>query len=302
MMEEPFHQPVLLEKAIEYLNCQPQGIYVDGTIGSGGHARLILEKTTPGGKLIGLDWDLRALARARKNLAPFGERVTLINKNFKELGQVLQSLSLKEVNGILVDLGISREQLENGERGFSFQRDGPLDMRMSEEIPVTAQDLVNKLSTAELATIFKRYGEERWAERIAKAIVNFRQKRPISTTGELVKIIKKEIPFPRRRIHPATRIFQALRIAVNEELENLDLFLQQAPQLLCPRGRLVIISFHSLEDRLVKNHFRFLTQKEKGKSSSFRLLTPKPVIPSPEEVLANPRARSAKLRALEKKF
>ncbi|MGC8810519.1 MAG: 16S rRNA (cytosine(1402)-N(4))-methyltransferase RsmH, partial [bacterium] len=248
-MEEPRHKPVLLEEVIKFLVCQPGGIYVDGTVGSGGHARLILERIAPEGKLIGLDWDAQAIRRAAQNLASFGTRAILINKNFKEIGQVLRSLAIDKVNGILLDLGISGEQIEDGERGFSFQRDGPLDMRMSPEITTTARDLINNLSTAELSDIFRRYGEEKWAGRIAKAIVRQRQSAPINSTGELVKIIKKAIPFSSPRLHPATRIFQALRIAVNKELENLEIFLNQAPELLLPQGRMVIISFHSLEVR-----------------------------------------------------
>ncbi len=299
-MEEPRHRPVLLEEAIKFLNCQPEGIYVDGTVGSGGHARLILERTAPHGRLICLDWDAQAIKRAQKNLASFGNRVILINQNFTELGVVLRSLGLAKVKGILLDLGVSTEQIENGERGFSFQRDGPLDMRMSEEIKITAKDLVNNLSGAELRDILRKYGEEKWANRLAKAIVRQRQIAPINSTGELVKIIGKALPFYSRGLHPATRTFQALRIAVNRELENLEIFLKQAPALLHPQGRMVIISFHSLEDRLVKNYFRELTKGNREGSSTFSLLTPKPITPRREEILLNPRARSSKLRAIEK--
>jgi len=299
-MEEPRHKPVLLEEAIKFLLGQPGGIYVDGTVGSGGHARLILEKTAPEGRLIGLDWDAQAIKRATQNLASFGTRAILINKNFKEIGEVLKSLAIAKVNGILLDLGISGEQIEDGERGFSFQRDGPLDMRMSVELTTTARDLVNNLSAGELRDIFRRYGEEKWAGRIAKAIVRQRQSAPINSTGELVKIIKKAIPFSPSRLHPATRTFQALRLAVNKELENLEIFLREAPDLLLPQGRMVIISFHSLEDRMVKNRFRELARRNKQTSSAFRLLTTKPVTPTREEITINPRARSAKLRAIEK--
>lgn len=299
-MAEPRHKPVLLKEAIDFLNCRANGIYVDGTVGSGGHARLILERSAPGGRLIGLDWDAQAIIRAKENLASFGERVTLINKNFKFLKEVLERLDISKVDGILLDLGVSAEQLEDAERGFSFQRDGPLDMRMSSEISTTARELVNRLSAAELKEIIWKYGEERWAGRIAQAIVHSRRHAPITTTGELARLIKKAIPVPPRRLHPATRTFQALRLVVNEELENLEIFLEQAPEVLSPQGRIVIISFHSLEDRIVKNKFRSLAKNKKGKEGAFRLLTPKPVTPSREEVLANPRARSAKLRAMEK--
>lgn len=299
-MEESRHKPVLLEEVIKFLICQSAGIYVDCTVGSGGHARLILERTAPEGRLIGLDWDAQAIRRASQNLASFGTRATLINKNFREIGEVLKSLGIQKVNGILLDLGVSAEQIEDGERGFSFQRDGPLDMRMSAEITTTAKDLVNNLSAAELRDIFRKYGEEKWADRIAKAIVQQRQSAPINSTGELVKIIKKAIPFPRPRLHPATRPFQALRIAVNKELENLEIFLNQAPELLLPKGRMVVISFHSLEDRLVKNRFRELVRGNKQGFSAFCLLTPKPVTSPRPEIKTNPRARSAKLRAIEK--
>lgn len=299
-MEEPRHKPVLLAEAIKFLIDQPEGIYVDGTVGSGGHARLILERTAPEGRLIGLDWDTQAIRRAHQNLASFGKRVTLINKNFKEIGEVLKSLAINKVNGILLDLGISKEQIEDGERGFSFQREGPLDMRLSEEITSTARDLVNNLSAAELGDIFRSYGEEKWAGRIAKAIVRQRRSAPINSTRELVNIIKRAIPFSPPRLHPATRTFQALRIVVNKELENLEIFLNQAPELLLPQGRMVIISYHSLEDRLVKNSFRELARRDKQGSSAFHLLTPKAVTPTREEIITNPRARSAKLRAIEK--
>lgn len=299
-MEEPRHKPVLLAEAIKFLICDPEGMYVDGTVGSGGHALLILERTAPEGRLIGLDWDTQAIRRARQNLAFFGKRVILINKNFKEIGEVLKNLAINKVNGILLDLGVSKEQIEDGERGFSFQREGPLDMRLSEEITTTARDLINNLSAAELRDIFRTYGEEKWAGRIAKAIVRQRQSAPINSTRELVNIIKKAIPCSPSRLHPATRTFQALRIAVNKELENLEIFLNQAPELLLPQGRIVIISYHSLEDRLVKNSFRELVRGNKQESSAFHLLTPKPVTPTREEITSNPRARSAKLRAIEK--
>jgi 16S rRNA (cytosine1402-N4)-methyltransferase len=293
-MGDPRHLPVLLQEVIEYLKCQPAGIYVDGTVGSGGHAEAILERSSPTGKLIGLDWDEEAIQRARKKLALFGRRVELREKNFKDLRRVLELLSVQAVDGILLDLGVSTEQLEDRERGFSFRWEGPLDMRMSRETKIKAQDLLQRLSVSELSEILRQYGEERWANRIAKAIVRRRQTEPIHTTRELLQVLEKSLPRPfhRGRIHPATRTFQALRIAVNEELNNLQTFLDQCPDLLHPGGRLCIISFHSLEDRIVKDHFR--------RWASFRILTPKPVVPSSEEVFLNPRARSAKLRVAEK--
>ncbi len=299
-MEGSRHLPVLLPEVLEYLDCQRNRVYVDGTIGSGGHARAILERSSPTGRLIGLDWDEQAIQRARENLAGFRDRVELRKENFKDLRRVLESLSLTAVHGILLDLGVSTEQLEDQEKGFSFRWDGPLDMRMSGETNITAQDLLQKLSVGEMGDILRQYGEERWANRIARAIERQRQTRAVQTTRDLVEVIKKSIPFHRGRIHPATRTFQALRIAVNDELSNLKTFLTECPDLLFPGGRLCIISFHSLEDRIVKGHFRQWAKGPEGGSPSFRILTPKPVAPSSAEVLSNPKARSAKLRVAEK--
>ncbi|MGD0625497.1 MAG: 16S rRNA (cytosine(1402)-N(4))-methyltransferase RsmH [Thermodesulfobacteriota bacterium] len=299
-MEGSRHLPVLLPEVLEYLACQPDRVYVDGTLGSGGHARAILERSSPTGRLIGLDWDEQAIQRAKENLAGFGNRVELQKENFKDLRWVLKSLSLTAVHGILLDLGVSTERLEDREKGFSFRWDGPLDMRMSRETKITAQDLLQKLSVWEMSGILREYGEERWANRISRAIGRRRQTRAIQTTRELVEVIEKSVPFHRGRIHPATRTFQALRIAVNDELGNLKTFLAECPDLLFPGGRLCIISFHSLEDRIVKNHFRQWAKGPEGGSPSFRILTPKPVVPSSAEVLSNPKARSAKLRVAEK--
>jgi 16S rRNA (cytosine1402-N4)-methyltransferase len=299
-MEGSRHLPVLLPEVLEYLDCQPDRVYVDGTTGSGGHARAILERSSPTGRLVGLDWDEQAICRARENLAGFRNRVELRRENFKDMGRVLESLSLTAVHGILLDLGVSTEQLEDREKGFSFRWDGPLDMRMSRETNITAQDLLQKLSVWEMSDVLRQYGEERWANRIARAIDRRRRTRAVQTTRELVEVIQKSIPFHRGRIHPATRTFQALRIAVNDELGNLETFLTECPDLLFPGGRLCIISFHSLEDRIVKGHFRKWAKEPVGGSPSFRILTPKPVVPSSAEVLSNPKARSAKLRVAEK--
>jgi 16S rRNA (cytosine1402-N4)-methyltransferase len=298
-MEERGHVPVLVEEVLQYLDCRPDRIYVDGTVGSGGHSRKILERSSPTGKLIGLDWDEEAIERARKNLSLFEGRVALRKGNFKDLKSVLKSLSIPGVDGILLDLGVSTEQLESRERGFSFRWDGPLDMRMSQETEITAQDFVKNLPPSDLETLLREYGEERWARRIARNIVRRRQRAPIRTTGELVEAIEASVPRSWGRIHPATRTFQALRISVNEELNNLRAFLDSAPDLLRPKGRLCIISYHSLEDRIVKNCFRHWTRGGKGEEKPFGLLTPKPVVPAAEEVFRNPRARSAKLRAVE---
>jgi len=212
----------------------------------------------------------------------------------------LESLSIPAVDGVLLDLGVSSEQLESRDRGFSFRWDSPLDMRMSQETMTTAQDLIRKLPAAELENLLREFGEERWARRIARNIVRARQKGPLRTTRELVGVIERSVPPHRGGIHPATRTFQALRISVNEELDNLKGFLAHAPELLKPGGRLCIISYHSLEDRIVKNRFREWARGEERKRTPVRLLTPKPVVPSEEEISRNPRARSAKMRAIEK--
>lgn len=299
-MEGSQHCPVLLAEVLEYLNCQSGRVYVDGTVGSGGHARAILEQSSPTGRLIGLDWDEQAIGRAQENLAVFRKRVELRKGNFKDLKTILESFSLVGVDGILLDLGVSTEQLEDRERGFSFRWEAPLDMRMSRDTKITARELLQELSVPEMSDIFRQYGEERWAHRIARAIARRRQVKPLGTTRELVELIEKSVPGRHGRIHPATRIFQALRVAVNDELGNLRAFLGQSTDLLLPGGRLCIISFHSLEDRIVKEHFRQWAKGQNGESPRLRILTPKPVVPSSGEVLANPRARSAKLRAAEK--
>ncbi len=299
-MEETRHHPVLLEEVLQILDCRPGRVYADGTVGSGGHSRGVLERSSPTGRLIGLDWDAEALERARKNLSPFAGRFELRRANFRDFHSILESLSIPGVDGILLDLGVSSEQLESRERGFSFRWDAPLDMRMSQETMTTARELVRKLPAAELERLLREFGEERWARRIARNIVRAREKAPLRTTRELVQVIEKSVPPQRRGIHPATRTFQALRISVNEELKNLKAFLGNAPDLLNPGGRLCIISYHSLEDRIVKNHFRECARREDRKTPPFALLTPKPVVPSGKEISRNPRARSAKMRAVEK--
>jgi 16S rRNA (cytosine1402-N4)-methyltransferase len=296
------HLPVLVAEVLTYLDCRPDRIYVDATVGSGGHARRILEQTSPAGKLIGLDCDAAAIARAKQNLASFGERFLPFQKNFRDLKEVLHSLSIPAVDGILADLGVSSEQLDDPERGISFRWEAPLDMRLDRNGPVTARELIRRLSAEEMEQILRELGEERWAGRIAKAIARQRRVRPLETTGDLVKVIQQAIPSYRTRIHPATRTFQALRIAVNEELASLETFLKECPGLLKPGGRLAVISFHSLEDRIVKTHFRRWGKRGKGETPPFGILTPKPVTPSAAEARANPKARSAKLRAIEKNY
>jgi 16S rRNA (cytosine1402-N4)-methyltransferase len=299
-MEQLQHVPVLVSEVLALWEYRPGKIYVDGTVGSGGHSRAILEKSSPTGRLVGLDWDEEALDRARKNLSSFQGRVELVKENFKNLKQILESLSIAGVDGILLDLGVSTEQLENRERGFSFRWDAPLDMRMDQEAKIHAQELLRNLSAEEIAAVLKEYGEERWARRIARNIVRRRQSAPLRTTAELVEVIRRSVPPQHRRIHPATRTFQALRLAVNDELNNLRIFLGQCPGLLNPGGRLSVISYHSLEDRIVKNQFRLWAPRNGEPGAAFRLLTRKPVIPSAEEIARNPRARSAKMRVAEK--
>lgn len=295
---EYYHTPVLLEEVIELLRCGPGGIFIDATVGEGGHAAAILERTGPAGLLVGIDQDPEAIRAAAEKLAPFGTRVKLYEASFRRLGELVTEFAGK-VDGVLFDLGVSSRQLDQVERGFTYQEDAPLDMRMSPALRLTAADLVNNLPERELANIIYRYGEERWGSRIARFIVEARRRRPISSTAELVEIIKAAIPAGARRTgpHPAKRTFQALRIAVNDELGALKEGLGQAVAVLRPGGRLAVISFHSLEDRLVKETFRELGEKGSGQ---LRTVTKKPVLPRAEEIAANPRARSAKLRVVEK--
>lgn len=314
MDSEVQHRTVLLTEAVEYLGCRPGGLYVDCTLGGGGHAAAVLAASAPNGRLIGLDQDEVALGRAGRRLAAevAEGRARLVRSNFSELLEVLADLGLAEVDGVLFDLGVSSFQLDEAERGFSYQADAPLDMRMDRRVRVTAADLVNEASEEELTRIIREYGEERWAGRIAAMIATRRREGPLRTTGELVEVIKAAIPAAARREgpHPAKRTFQALRIAVNDELGVLERGLAAGIAALRPGGRLVAISFHSLEDRAVK---RALAEAAKGcvcppkapvcicgHTPQVRLLTRHPVEPSPAEVTGNPRARSAKLRAAER--
>ncbi len=286
------HIPVLLKDVIEYLDCRPNKIYVDCTVGEGGHAEAILNKTSPKGRLIGIERDADALKVAEERLRRFANRFVLINDDFINISEILKGQGIKRVDGVLFDLGVSSFQLEDSSRGFSFMVDAPLDMRMDRRENVKASDLVNTLSEDQLRELLWKYGEERWAKRIAAAIVRERRGKPIEKTLQLVEIITNAVPTPYRykKIHPATRTFQALRIIVNRELEVLPKALQEASRYLDIGGRLCVISFHSLEDRIVKQTLRSLP---------LRILTKKPVIPSKEEIALNPRARSAKLRAAE---
>jgi 16S rRNA (cytosine1402-N4)-methyltransferase len=291
---EVCHTPVLLEEVLEYLQPRDGGIYVDGNLGLGGHGAAILEKSAPGGRLVGLDWDDRALARARRNLARFDERATCVRSNFAELKNVLAGLAIEEVDGILLDLGLSSLQLDGGERGFSFRGREPLDMRMDDRLPETAADLLNNLSRDDLADMFYYYGEERQARPIAAMVAEERKTKPFVSTDQLVDVVKKAVPkrFHPRKIHVATKVFQALRIAVNRELDNLVEILATGSALLKPGGRFCVISFHSLEDRLVKRSF--------ADDRCLQVITGRPVRPKEEECQRNPRARSAKLRVAER--
>jgi 16S rRNA (cytosine1402-N4)-methyltransferase len=301
------HEPVLYQEIIHALQPHAGGRYVDGTLGAGGHARGIMEASAPDGQLLGLDVDPQALALARKNLAPYEKRIHLAQASYTSLSTQLAQLGWEAVDGILLDLGASSMQFDTPERGFSFLQDAPLDMRFGPHTPQTAADLVNTYSERELADLIYRYGEERDSRKIARAIV---RARPIHTTRELVAVIESISPRRGDRIHPATRTFQALRIAVNEELSSIEEVLPQAVAALSPGGRLAVISFHSLEDRLVKDFFRKQSRDllnppyeriyEVERKAALKEVNRKPITPSEDEIKRNPRARSAKLRIVEK--
>ena len=302
---EPRHIPVLVKEVISLLGCAPHRIYVDATLGGGGHALEILKRTEPDGRLIGIEWDEEAIGEARRVLGPFGERVRIFRENFAHLSGLLREIGTESVDGILLDLGLSSLQLEGQERGFSFRGESPLDMRMDQRTEETAADLVNTLPLKELEEILWTYGEERWARRIAKAIGDERDRRRIETTQALSKIVYQAIPkrFQSRKLDPATRTFQALRIRVNHELENLKQVLEEGWPFLKGGGRMCVISFHSLEDRIVKQTFRQLERGEPGglnQQKMMQILTPKPMTPSEKEERENPRSRSAKLRCAER--
>lgn len=304
------HVSVLLEECIENLKIKPDGIYVDGTLGGGGHSLEICKKLTTG-RLIAIDQDLNAHEAAKKRLAEHLEKVTFVHDNFSNIKQILKDLNISEIDGMLLDIGVSSHQLDEAERGFSYMHDAPLDMRMNSQQQFSAYDIVNEYSEDELNRIIFEYGEERWAKRIAQFIVQERQQNSVETTGELVDIIKKAIPKGARKDgpHPAKRTFQAIRIEVNGELDVLKKAIQDATEVLASSGRLCIITFHSLEDRIVKNAFR--TEENPcicpsefpvcmcGKKRRGKIITRKPILPSEEELSVNHRSRSAKLRVLE---
>ncbi len=296
------HIPVLIREVLATLRPKAEGKYLDSTVGGGGHAEAILESAGPPSHLVGIDKDPEAIAVARSRLARFGERVALIRGDYRELPRVALELRLEGLDGVLFDLGVSSLQLDDPSRGFSFSTEGPLDMRMDRESGgPSVRDLLWKLPERDLARIIREYGEERWARQIARRIVTARRRRPLDTTRDLATVVMQAIPrrYWPRRIHPATRTFQAFRIAVNRELEGLGEALEVAIRLLKSGGRICVISFHSLEDRVVKQHFRGLAAS--GAVPGVRILTQRPVTPSAEEVERNPRARSAKLRAAERR-
>jgi 16S rRNA (cytosine1402-N4)-methyltransferase len=305
------HIPVMAKEALDLLKVKPGGIFVDATVGLGGHAQAILEKIQPGGMLIGIDRDKESIEKAYARLKPFGESFRLFHDNYKNLSLILNNLALNTVDGILMDLGVSSYQLLTPERGFSFQSDVMLDMRMDRSQQWTAADLVNNMPEGELADIIYRYGEERLSRRIASAIVQEREKAPITRCSQLAAIISRVIRIRgHQAIHPATRTFQALRIAVNEELEGLEELLSEAFSFLRPGGRMAVIAFHSLEDRIVKRTFRKLAGQcvcdappelcTCPRRAVANLLTSRPMTPGPEELSINARARSARMRSVER--
>lgn len=306
------HQPVMVAEVLSGLSLKPSGIYVDCTVGGGGHSYAILERLEGRATLIGIDRDPEAIAAARERLAPFGDRVVLVRGEFAHLPEILGRLGFRAVDGILYDLGASAHQLMTPQRGFSYHEDGPLDMRMDPDQELTAAKLVNTLSEHELAALIRQYGEEKWATRIARYITERRRRRPITRTLELAEIVKRAIPAAARRRgpHPARRTFMALRVAVNRELDFLEKSLRDAAEILRPGGRLCVLAYHSLEDRIVKNVFRALAgictcpprtpRCVCRPRAVLKVVTPHPVRPTAAEVEANPAARSARLRVAER--
>ncbi len=307
------HIPVMLSEVVHYLNCKPGKIYADCTLGGSGHAGAILEKIIPDGILIGIDQDIDAIKNAKRKLKPYELNIHLFHDNFINLPKILSQLNITAVDGILLDLGISFHHLDSSGRGFSFRKDEPLDMRMNIESDTTAEELINTMDEKSLAEIFFKYGEERYSRKIAKKIVNVRKKEKIKSSRQLSEIVCGAVSgkaSSKRRIHPATRVFMAVRIAVNKELNILNSFMETAFDLLKPEGRFCILSFHSLEDRIVKRKIKLMEGKcicppalprcVCNKTRVIRSLTKKVLRPTEEEVAANPMARSARMRAVEK--
>ncbi|AST58717.1 16S rRNA (cytosine(1402)-N(4))-methyltransferase RsmH [Thermoanaerobacterium thermosaccharolyticum] len=303
------HESVLLNETIEYLKVKPDGVYVDGTLGGGGHSYEILRRL-PKGRLIAIDRDMDALYAASVRLKDFNN-VTYVHDNYKNIKNILKNIDIERIDGAILDLGVSSYQLDEVKRGFSYMHDAPLDMRMDKGSALTAEHVVNNYSEDDIARILFDYGEEKWAKRIAKFIVEERKKRSIKTTFQLVDIIKKAVPASKRRTgpHPAKRTFQAIRIEVNDELKGLDSAIDDFIDVMNPNGRIAIITFHSLEDRIVKNMYKKLENPctcpknlpcTCGKKPVIKIITKKPVTPNKEELKTNPRSRSAKLRVAEK--
>ena len=307
------HIPIMLNQVIEGLDIKPDGIYVDGTLGGGGHSYEIAKRLVSGGRLIGIDQDEAAIKAAGARLSGFGDRVTIVRSNYAQMVSVLQSLGIEQVDGILLDLGVSSHQLDNAERGFSYMEDAPLDMRMDRRQEKTARDIVNYYSQAELTRIIREYGEDKFAAKIAAKIMASRENKPIETTGELAEIIKSAIPMKYRLTggHPAKRTFQAIRIELNRELGVLEESIEGMLDILSDGGRMAVITFHSLEDRIVKTAFRKAESPCScpsdfpicvcGKKSKGFVVSRKPVVPSDEEMERNPRAKSSKLRIFVRK-
>jgi 16S rRNA (cytosine1402-N4)-methyltransferase len=299
IMTEQLHTPVMLQEVLSYLDLGPGKIIVDATVGMGGHSFEIAGRILPGGKLIAIDRDKESLGIAQERLKSYGDNVEFVYGNFSEIDDVLKRLKIEKIDGIVLDLGVSMFQLMQPERGFSFTREGPLDMRLDRNSYISAYDLVNNLNEDEISNLLWSFGQERWHNRIARRVVEERQKHPITTTAELSEIVMRSIPSRYRkfhyRIHPATRTFQAVRIAVNRELEALEQVLARAIPLVAAGGRICVIAFHSLEDRVVKWAFR----KAAG-DGTVKILTPKPLTPTESEARLNPSSRSSKFRAAEK--
>jgi len=299
MLESNLHIPVMLGEVIDYLKLAPGQIIVDATLGTGGHAQEILKRITPAGRLIGIDRDMDSLDICRQRLSEFKDSFELVHANFVDLDQVLQKLGIEKIDGIIFDLGISTYQLKNAERGFSFQEEGPLDMRLDKSSYISAYDLVNSLNENEISHMLWNFGQERWHSRIARLLVQERKNQPISTTKQLADLVIRAIPYKYRksyyRIHPATRTFQAVRIAVNRELEILESAIKKAIAILKKQARICVISFHSLEDRVIKHTFRAL--KSQG---LIEIITAKPLTPSQGEIQANPSSRSSKFRVAQR--
>lgn len=289
------HKPVMVEEVLDYLNPQTGQVILDCTAGGGGHASKIMDKIKPNGLLIGIDKDMEILQTAKQHLSEIGNIFKLYHADYSEIDEVLRQAGTDKVNGVLLDLGSSSMQFDQADRGFSFSKEGPLDMRMDRSQGITAKDLIHRLSEQKLEELFSKYGEERWSRRIARAILKEENDTGITSTRQLANIIERAVPRGKSKIHPATRVFQALRIAVNKELESLEVFLNKIHNYMTVGARIVVISFHSLEDRIVKNKF-----SERAKQNIFQILTKKPITPGEAEIERNIRCRSAKLRAAER--